>query len=221
MAERRPIEHDHALITGVTKCGKTTLAHRMANEEATKKKDRRPIIVYDPVGTETAAGTWPDGTIYFDDDEKFLEFMEKHEGEALVFIDEADDIMAHRFIENTRLVRRGRHFGWQIVLITQRPHLISPSARTQCGVAFVFRLAREDSRAIGQEFGHNDLHQEELDRGDFLVLQSGSAQYERNNVFTHSKGVLAWTESDTGSKSRRLSSSSSPSSTASRRSRGS
>lgn len=197
----------HALICGVTLCGKTTLAHLMAAEEAKQKKDRRPIIVYDPVGTHTAAGTWPDGTFYFDDREKFLKYIANLKTEAIIFVDESDDIFSHSQPENTMIIRRGRHYGWQCILITQRPHLISPSARTQCGVCFMFRLGVSDAQAMGKEFGHNDIHKINLDTGDFLVLRSGTSKLERGNVFTHSKGALAWTDSDTTSKSRRRSSS--------------
>ena len=169
----------------------------MAQEEAAKKKDKVPIIVYDPVGTTTAAGTWPSGTYFYNDANKFLAFLNKYEGPALVFIDEADDILSHRYPENSMIVRRGRHYGWRVVLITQRPHLISPSARTQCGVCCMFRLGRTDSRELGHEFGHNDVQNINLDKGDFLVLRSGTSKLERSNVFTTSKGVLQWTESDT------------------------
>lgn len=214
----------HCLVVGVTQSGKTTLAHAMAHEESEKKEGKREIIVYDPVGTETAQGHWPDGTIYFDDNEEFLEYLSKRqEGrDCLLFIDEADDVMSHRYPENTMIIRRARHHNIQVVLITQRPHLLSPSARTQCGVCFMFRLSKQDADNIGREFGHNGISEVDLDRGEFLVLQSGEKVIDRGDVFKLKKGVLLWAASDGNTSSAGSSSSSRRTSslTASRRSRG-
>lgn len=222
MSDKAPVPIVHILIVGVTQSGKTTLAHEIANEESAKKKDKREIIVYDPVGTPTAAGTWPNGTIYFEDDVEFLEHLEKREGvrPTILFIDEADDIMAQRYPWNTSIIRRARHSGMQVVLISQRPHLIAPSARTQCGMCFMFRLGKSDAKALGEEFGHNGLHEVGLDQGDFLLLHSGTARIERANVFQLKKGVLSWA-GNIGSESQRSPSSSSQSRIVSPPSRGS
>lgn len=215
-------DQPHLLICGVTQSGKTTLAHALAEHEA-RQKNPRQMIVYDPVGTETAAGTWPECSpavdIYTERDE-FLKELPKYEGRpCLIFVDEADDVFRHSEPENTAIIRRGRHHGWQIVLITQRPKLLSPSARSQCGRIAMFRMARDDAKAVANDAGHNELEKITLDRGDYLLLNCGDSAYECFHVFHQLKrGSLKWI-SDTGSKSQRSPSSSSPSRTASRPSR--
>lgn len=205
MAAREKVEPPryHILIAGVTMCGKTTLAHKIAEDEAAKK-DGRQIIVYDPVLTPTAVGEWPEGSDLFDDKEKFLAYLENLEGsEYLIFIDESDDLLSHSYPENTRIVRRGRHYGWQVVLITQRPNLLSPSARSQCGMAYLFALKQDDMRSIAGDYAHNDLHKIKLEQGDYLCIGGGSSKVVRGNIFRQlTRRNQAWTESATISKSR-------------------
>jgi hypothetical protein len=61
--------------------------------------------------------------------------------------------------------------------------MLMPSARSQCSVAYVFRLALEDMKEIGADFGHSGLAKISLDKGDFLILKSGLARFDSANVF--------------------------------------
>ena len=61
--------------------------------------------------------------------------------------------------------------------------MLAPTVRNQCGRAYVFRLAKDDLKEIGADFGFSDLQKINLDKGDFLLLNSGSAQYQKGNVF--------------------------------------
>jgi len=171
----------HALICGVTQSGKTTLAHAMAQDFA--EKGAR-IIVYDPVGTETARGKWPDEAVMFSDEQEFFEYLSRDDvNNAHVFIDEAGEIFTTQKRENLWLLTRGRHFGFSVYMIAQRPKMILPSARTMAGVCYLFRLASDDMRDIGRDFGFSGLDKINLDRGEFLILISGSSQYQQANVF--------------------------------------
>jgi len=62
--------------------------------------------------------------------------------------------------------------------------MILPSARSMAGVCYLFRLASDDMRDIGRDFGFSGLDKINLDRGDFLVLESGSSDYKTGNVFS-------------------------------------
>jgi len=171
----------HTLICGVTQSGKTTMAHSMARHFARLK---HRIIVYDPVGTGTAAGTWPESAIVFSDEQEFFEYLARDDvSHAHVFIDEAGDIFNATKRENLWLLTRGRHFGFTVYLICQRPKMVLPSARHQCGIAYVFRLAYDDMKEIGKDYGFNDLDKISLDTGDFLMLVSGTSHYSSGNVF--------------------------------------
>lgn len=171
----------HTLIVGVTQSGKTTLAHKIARDLAAQGQN---IIVYDPVGTLTAAGTWPDSAVKFDDLDDFMEYMSLDAVvHAHVFIDEAGDLFGIGQKENFWLLTRGRHFGLIIYLIAQRPKMLAPSARTQCGRLYLFRVALEDAEEVGRDFGFSGLKNEMLDTGDFLIIDSGHTSKKRANVF--------------------------------------
>lgn len=171
----------HSLYTGVTQSGKTTLA-RAAARELCKLKKR--VIVYDPLGTTTAGGEWGETAEIFEDIEEFLAVAYAPETtNAFLFIDEAHHIFSHSDKSHLWLLTQGRHYGLELHLMTQRPTKVHPDARTNCGRCFMFRLAYDDARSIGLDYGFNDLHKLNLDKGDFLVLNSGTASYSRGNVF--------------------------------------
>jgi DNA helicase HerA-like ATPase len=171
----------HTLICGVTMSGKTTLAHKFAHELAAKGQT---IIVFDPVMTPTAAGSWPQSAILFDDETEFFDYLVKDDvNKAHVFIDESGDVFNLSKPWNFWLLTRGRHFGFSVFLIAQRPKMLAPTVRNQCGRAYVFRLAKDDLKEIGADFGFSDLQKITLDKGDFLLLNSGSAQFQKGNVF--------------------------------------
>lgn len=183
----------HTLICGVTESGKTTLAHKLADFDAREKKR---VIVFDPVLTTTKFGEWPDHAEIFTDEQKFTRFLAKQgNAETSVYIDEGGDIFSHSQPENRWILTRGRHLGYQVTLICQRPKLVSPSVRHQTSRLFLFRLADSDLQAIAADYGHSKLNKISLDQGDFLVLHSGHAQIVRANVFellTTAKGSQQW-----------------------------
>lgn len=171
----------HSLICGSTESGKTTLAHQIANYYAGLKNGDAPqIIVYDPVLTPTSAGTWPDNAVLFNQKIKFLEYVRKIGGRYVIFIDESDNLFSHEQKENFWLLTKGRHFGFEIFLITQRPKMIAPSVRCQCATAYVFRLSRTDLKMVGDDFAH-EISEISLDQGDYLILFSGQNRMERGN----------------------------------------
>lgn len=171
----------HQLIIGVTQSGKTTLARKFSRELCAAKKK---VVVFDPMGTETAGGDWGKGAIIFSDREKFLDYVYSDDCvNAHVFVDEAHKIFHHTMDENFWMLTEGRHHHIYLYLMTQRPKKVHPDVRTNCEFCYMFRLAQDDAREIGSDYGHSDIHKENLDRGDFLILNSGSAEYSRANVF--------------------------------------
>jgi energy-coupling factor transporter ATP-binding protein EcfA2 len=175
-----------SLFTGTTQSGKTTLARHMARA-ACKKGEL--VIVRDPVaGTATAGGDWGDKAEIYSDDELFmarlLDLIES-KTPAHIYIDEAGDLFGMSQRENFWLATRGRHYGFEVSFITQRPKLIAPSVRGQCSRVFMFRLSTADMREVLADCGHDlSIIKTPLDKGDFLALNSGSAQFARANVFT-------------------------------------
>lgn len=171
----------HVLICGVTESGKTTMAHLIATQVARKK---HRVIVYDPVGTPTAVGKWPESAVIFENEGDLFEYLARDDVyHAHIFIDESADLFNHSKRENLWLLTRGRHFGFVVYLICQRPKMVLPSARNQCAICYCFRLAADDLKEIGKDYGFNDLDNNSLDKGDYLLLRSGSSEYSTGNVF--------------------------------------
>lgn len=171
----------HTLYTGVTESGKTTLA-RIVSRDLYKRGFK--VVVYDPLGTDTAGGGWGEGAIIFSDREPFLDFIYSPECfNAHIFIDEAHNVFGHEMKDNFWLLTEGRHFGMFLHILTQRPKKVHPDVRSNCGRCFMFRLANSDAIEIGADYGFSDLHKISLDRGDFLALNSGTANFSRGNVF--------------------------------------
>lgn len=171
----------HELYTGVTQSGKTTLARMMAREAGRLKQKN---IVYDPLGTNTAGGDWGQHAMVYHDVNQFLDVVYSDElRNAHLWIDEAHNIFAHADKSHMWILTEGRHHGLNSHLITQRPNKVHPDARTNCGRCFMFRLAQDDARAIGNDYGFNDINKINLDKGDFLVLNSGTANFSQANVF--------------------------------------
>lgn len=171
----------HSLYTGVTQSGKTTLARACARDLC-KRKQR--VIVYDPLGTPTAGGAWGETAELFEDLEQFLDVVYSPETvNAHLFVDESHHVFAHSDKSNLWLLTQGRHYGLQLHLLTQRPTKIHPDARTNCGRCYMFRLAYDDARSIGLDYGFSDIHKISLDKGDFLLLNSGTASFSRGNIF--------------------------------------
>lgn len=171
----------HSLICGVTQSGKTTLAHTLARAATDIGQN---AIVFDPVGTRTAAGSWPNSAVIFENEDEFFAYLMRPDvRHAHVFIDESADLFNVSRRENLWLPTRGRHFGFFLYLICQRPKMIAPTVRNQCGQAYIFRLAHDDLKEIGKDYGFSNLDKNSLDTGDFLLVTSGASSYTRANIF--------------------------------------
>jgi DNA helicase HerA-like ATPase len=177
--------HEHVLYCGVTMSGKTTLARYHARILESAGYD---LIVYDPVRTATKGGDWPEKAEIITTPEAFhkrinaLDASEEHP--VFIFVDEAADIFDHGEREAHWIPRKIRHEHGYLRMISQRPKMLHPNVRTQCAYAYILRLSSEDSRIICADFGHSaDVAQIQLDKGDCLLLASGSRDIERFNVF--------------------------------------
>jgi hypothetical protein len=176
---------EHVLYCGVTMTGKTTLARHHAR---ILDRANYRIAVYDPVGTETAGGGWPERAEMLASPEEFSEFIEKQSGEperpVFLFVDESADIFGHGETWSHWIPRKCRHRDIYLRMIVQRPKMLHPSVRTQCAIAYMLRLSKDDARMLAADFGHSaDVADMPLDKGDCLLLQSGTTEIEEFNVF--------------------------------------
>lgn len=175
----------HVLYCGVTMSGKTTLARHHA---LLLHKSKHEVAVYDPVGTHTINGTWPDKVKVFTDNEQFLKWLVSAHGTpenpVFVFVDESADIFGHDNREANFIPRRVRHQNIYLRLISQRPKMLPPNVRSQCAQTYMFRLAADDAKMVCADSGHgSEISQIQLDTGDFILLLSGSSEIVQSNVF--------------------------------------
>lgn len=170
----------HVAFYGVTMSGKTTAARYYSRAFC---QHRIPVIVFDPVMTQTAGGDWGDGAVIYNDAEKFQDYINSGKlRPCKMFIDEASAIFGHDQRHNFWLAERGRHYGIQLFTITQRPMRIHPSVRDQHNEVYMFRLKASDTLQIGADFGFT-LSDIRLDAGDYIRLKSGRSCYEIGNIF--------------------------------------
>lgn len=178
---------EHVLYTGVTMTGKTTLAREHATIIKGAKYD---VVVYDPVGTDTANGNWPEDVEILTTPEEFHEWVEDNtdtyspEHPCFLFVDEAADIFGHSETHAHWIGRKIRHSYIYLRMMCQRPNMMHPSVRTQCSYVYMLRLSQTDARLICADMGHGtEVSNTVLDKGDCLLLTSGSADTEQFNVF--------------------------------------
>jgi hypothetical protein len=178
---------EHKLYCGVTMTGKTTLAREHAHILESSKYS---IAVYDPVGTDTANGNWPDSTTILRTPEEFADWIDDNEDSfdeehpCFLFVDESADIFGHSQTQAHWIARKIRHCHIFLRIIVQRPNMLHPSVRTQCAYVYMLRLSRNDAAMICQDMGHGpEVSNTPLDKGDCILLTSGTASIEQFNVF--------------------------------------
>jgi len=176
---------EHVLYCGVTQTGKTTLARHHARILDAADYD---VHVYDPVGTETLGGDWPERAKVLTTPEQFHKHLEHLEGTAdrpvFMFVDESADLFGHAETHAHWIPRSCRHSHIYLRLIVQRPKMLHPSVRTQCAYAFMLRLSQDDGKQLAGDFGHSaDTASIPLDKGDAILLTSGTAAIDEFNVF--------------------------------------
>lgn len=178
---------EHVLFCGVTMTGKTTLAREYAQILVDAKYD---VVVYDPVGTDTANGNWPESVEIIETPEDFHEWIEDNENTyddehpCFLFVDESADIFGHSQTHAHWIARKIRHQYIYLRLIVQRPNMLHPSVRTQCSYVYMLRLSRKDASLICDDMGHGpEVANTVLDKGDCILLTSGSSAIEQFNVF--------------------------------------
>ena len=101
-----------------------------------------------------------------------------------LFVDESADIFGHGETHAHWIARKIRHDEVYLRIIVQRPMMIHPSVRTQASYVYMLRLAKDDARIICSDMGHgSEVYTKVLDKGDTILITSGSTEIEEFNVF--------------------------------------
>ena len=171
----------HAFITGQTMMGKSTLGRKMMLPYLSQKI---PVAVYSPV---EPANRWDERAFVFADFYDFLVFVRKHmKGGGLLVIDEADTVLSQGDRANWWIATRSRHFGFRALILTQRPALVAPTVRGQCGECYAFNVADEDAKLLARDYSSPGLKEApKLLQGQYIMayLKDGRKVTEVYRVF--------------------------------------
>jgi hypothetical protein len=144
--------------------GKSTLGRLLMQPYLNAKL---PVAVYSPVEPPTK---WDERAAVFDNFFGFLNHVRTKMPEGgLLVIDEADTVLAQGDRENWWVGTRSRHFGFRVIILTQRPTLVAPTVRGQCGDCFLFNIGAKDSRAMADDYNAPGLLDgPKMKKGHFL-----------------------------------------------------
>ena len=178
----------HTLIVGRTLSGKSALAKQIGSEFR-----RRGIecLAFNP--TREAGYTRRDNygcaaaEFETNDPEEFreeiLNRIEKEKKIRYIIVDEAHEFFARTDNNDTVWIgTQGRHYGLNVIAITQRGAQINPTFRSQCANLYLFQCSRLDAEYMFNEFGYVELRDAmRMPIGEYYIL--GPEGIDKGSVF--------------------------------------
>lgn len=163
----------HILITGTTGSGKSVFARRLCKAQYKKK---RGVIVYDPYKSR-----WQADYIETDFD-VFYERVINSEN-CFVVVDESGDIGRYNK-ELESLATQGRHYGHDIVFITQRIQQMSVTIRENCGRLFMFRSSVKAGMILSEQWISEELlNAHTLGVGEYYDVKAMEKAIKKRSVY--------------------------------------
>lgn len=153
----------HTLIVGRSQSGKSALAKTLGSQ---LRADGHFVVAYNPTGekgyTRRDEFGCAGADIEFDDPDRFEEYLSKkaesNSSEPIfVIVDEAHEMFPTHGRERNWIATKGRHFGFNIIAITQRGAQVSPTLRSQCTRIYLFPCSLTDARFMADEYGNKKL----------------------------------------------------------------
>lgn len=96
--------------------------------------------------------------------------LDKNKRRFLI-IDEAHEFFSRKGCQFLWLGSRGRHYGFNIIAVTQRGASIHPSFRSQCSVLYLFQCSLTDAKFLSDEYGEPALSDApRMPRGEFQKI---------------------------------------------------
>lgn len=151
----------HTLIIGRTKSGKSALAKMLGSN---LRASGYEVLAFNPIGERgytrvddfgCQAASWES-----DNPERFVsEVINRlsQKRKRFLIIDECHEFFSRGSDANTWLGTKGRHYGLNCILISQRGALINPTIRSQCGTLYLFMCSLTDAKFLADEYGNVKL----------------------------------------------------------------
>lgn len=153
--------HPHRLIIGRTGSGKSRLAKQIGSR---LRLAGETVIAFNPTGEDGYTREDTFGHIAAEweswDDKEFTKKLRSEiskKNRLFVIIDEAHEFFTRSQCENLWIGTRGRHYGINIIAITQQGQQINPTFRGQCAEIFLFACSRLDATFMSNEMGSREL----------------------------------------------------------------
>lgn len=179
----------HALITGRTETGKTTLAKALCGELTA---GGHKTLVYDVLKS-----AWP-ASYVTDDKELFLDVFWQSTDLA-VFIDEGGESVGRFDEEMMKTATRGRHNGHQVFYLSQRVTLLNKTLRTQATKIYVFSSAFSDCKLLADDYSCPEIEQAaNFAPGSFLYVNAAQRVAQRFKIDFSTKRVILDTGGEHG-----------------------
>ena len=128
----------HALITGVTTSGKTTLAKHLASR-------LKRVAVYARYDSD-----WGVGKVFYTSSIKSISRFVETNINCNIFIDESGEAICRNDNAYQFLATRTRHFGNRVFFITQRYKQLTPNIRFNCDSLYIFRQNVADCEELAK-----------------------------------------------------------------------
>lgn len=171
----------HTLIVGQTQTGKSALAKALGSQ---LRANGEEVIGFNPTGElgYTRRDQYGCAAAEFEtwDPLEFKAECERRIGEGMrrrwLIIDEAHELIGRSDDNDTLWIgTRGRHYGFNIIAVTQAGQQLNPTFRGQCARLYLFRCSLTDARFMADQYGRADLAQQALDlpNGRYLRLEKG------------------------------------------------
>jgi len=179
----------HSLIIGQSLSGKSSLAKELGTE---LRLARHEVLAFNPTGERgyTRRDDWGRaGADWESDDaddfaEHVLERVERDPARVrFLIIDEAHEFFTRADCQHLWIGTRGRHYGLNVIAITQRGALISPTFRGQCATMYLFHLSLTDAKFIADELGRKGLADEVLDLKKAEFMKVAGDELTRHRLF--------------------------------------
>jgi hypothetical protein len=170
----------HVLICGRTESGKSTLAKELGSELRLAGEE---VFAYNP--------TLELGYTHRDDHGRAGAGWEHHDPDVFaaeiarriatpqrrwIIVDEAHEFFTRGDCQHAWIGTRGRHYGLNVIAITQAGQQLHPTVRGQCGTLYLFPCSLNDAAFLANQFGKRQLE-------DVVNLPNGS-------YFKVSRGLL-------------------------------
>lgn len=151
----------HTLVIGRTLSGKSALAKQIGSSLREKSYT---VLAFNPTledgytrrdkfGCAAADFETDDAEIF---EARVIEESRKQKT-FFVIVDEAHEFFSRADCKYLWIGTRGRHYGINLIAITQRGALINPTVRSQCASVYVFKCSLTDAKFIADEFGDKEL----------------------------------------------------------------